>query len=307
MPNYYVLSSEYHKTYSAETRARFPEPPEPISCEYCGKPRYFIGRVTYDNGNKLLGFSWPEPIPELATACTCEEGLQQYRLLHTYSLRELEIVGRSEAFSKALDFMNESSSIKYLVKIKEIKPRLTSANKPTYLTVNSFYQNYEYLNRLPMSSNIRKGLYLTGNPGTGKTVALAALYNNLQEAGIPVIFIPALEAIQLLLDYLKRDSISSFEKSPLELFKTVEVLILDDIDKINPTPWALGQLYDILNTRYTNYLSTFFTSNHSLPELTKELSKKTPKDSHTAAAITDRIACMCYSLTLEGESWRQKQ
>lgn len=305
MSDYYVLSSQYHEIYSSETRAKFSEPPEPINCEYCGKPRYFIGRVSKENDKTLLDISWPEGHPELATACTCAEGLQHYRLRQTPRLRKLKRESRSEAFNKSRYFMDRSASIDYLQNIDKIKPILTAANKPTYLSVNSFFLNYEYLDRLPMSSNIRKGLYLTGKPGTGKTFALAVLYNRFYEAGIPIIFIPAIEAIQLILDYLKSDIFSRPPTSPLELFKTVDVLILDDIDKINPTSWALSQLYDICNTRYTNYRSTLFTSNHSLEELTKILSKRSSKDIQTASAVTDRIAGMCYSLTLEGESWRK--
>ncbi|PTD31695.1 ATP-binding protein [Mycoplasma leachii] len=121
-----------------------------------------------------------------------------------------------------------------------------------------------------VQKNSKKGIYLYGNSGVGKTYMFKVLANTLASKNKTVIF----STLRSLIDKLK-ESFNSSEINSLELMKkikTVDFLFLDDIGGENLSLWARDDfLFEVLNYRMENQKSTFFTSNFSIDLLEKNL------------------------------------
>ena len=150
--------------------------------------------------------------------------------------------------------------------------------------------------RVPLGDDPPRGMYITGPVGTGKTHLLVALFREHclvnPEADIAIINAPVmLEAIKAEFDTPASERRESF------YYRHLGVLMLDDFDKGNRTPWVLEQFYTILNERYNNKRLTYFTSNAPLNEV-----ERWPE---YGEAIASRIRGMCNVLTLVGEDRRR--
>ena len=114
---------------------------------------------------------------------------------------------------------------------------------------------------------------LMGEPGCGKTHLAAAIAHHCMAQGRMVIF----AVIPDLLDRLK----ATFDKdSPvryddlMQIYLTVELLILDDMGSENETPWANEKLYQIVNYRYNWQLPTVVTTNDVPPHIDLRLQSR---------------------------------
>lgn len=122
--------------------------------------------------------------------------------------------------------------------------------------LKEFYTNYK-------KNKTGKGLYLSGNFGSGKTYLIAALFNELAKNNIKVAVIYWPEFLRTL----KASFETNFDEK-YEYVKKVPLLLIDDIGAENLTPWARDEILGpILQYRMQEQLSTFFTSNLNLEEL----------------------------------------
>ena len=122
--------------------------------------------------------------------------------------------------------------------------------------------------------------------GTGKTHLAASVGNYLMSQGVPVVF----GTIINLLGKLKQSYTQKGqdEGEILELYSTIDLLIIDDLGKERPTEWSLEKLYTIINDRYENLKPVIITTNYNNDMLTDRLS--TANNSSTAEAITSKIS-----------------
>ena len=135
-----------------------------------------------------------------------------------------------------------------------------------------------------------KGLYLSGNFGSGKSYILSALLNELSNKGFHAVNVN----FQNLLRKLKAQmgEFDSDYDEILDEIMTCDVLLLDDIGAENNTPWSRDEILGtILQYRMDNDLTTFFTSNFTIEELESVLSDtaKEGKDITKAKRIIERI------------------
>ncbi len=134
-----------------------------------------------------------------------------------------------------------------------------------------------------------KSSYLFGAVGSGKTVEAAILMlewsrlqavNGMSKQNCLFISVPAfLDEIKASFD----DPIPS-EYEIMKKYKTVDMLVLDDLGVQKVTDWSFQEIYALISYRYDNMLPTIFTSNLSLSELAEGL-----KDDR----IPSRIEHMC--------------
>nr|CAA83732.1 GTP bind. CD48/PAS1 /SEC18 family [Mycoplasma capricolum subsp. capricolum ATCC 27343] len=107
-----------------------------------------------------------------------------------------------------------------------------------------------------VQKNSKKGVYLYGHSGIGKTYMFKVLANTLASKNKTVIF----STLRSLIDKLK-ESFNSSEINSLELMKkikTVDFLFLDDIGGENLSLWARDDfLFEVLNYRMENQKATF--------------------------------------------------
>ena len=122
--------------------------------------------------------------------------------------------------------------------------------------LDNFYENFSFSKKI-------KGLYLHGNFGSGKTFLISALFHELEEkknVTTKVIYYPE------MLKSLKADW--EIYGKTFQMLETVDLLCFDDIGAEKITEWSRDEvLGTILQTRMSNNLPTFFTSNLTLEEL----------------------------------------
>lgn len=128
-----------------------------------------------------------------------------------------------------------------------------------------------------------RGLYVFGAENrTGKTTLACCIAKELIDRGGSVRFETTVRIVHELQ--------SSFDGDPSDAYSrclNAGVLVLDDIGKEVPTPWALSVLYDVIDHRVSNGLPTVYTSNYGRGELAERFASK--GDADMAKALAARI------------------
>ena len=196
-----------------------------------------------------------------------------------------------------------------------IKKRLKLINLPSSLKNVSFLDVYRddvarlaVLNRMIKFVNDypdnRKGLYLYGDFGVGKSFMVAALAHDLSEKrGVSSTL---LHYPSFVID-VKNAIGDGNVKNLVDEIKQAEVLILDDIGAEQSTPWVRDEILQvILQYRMQEDLPTFFTSNFNFEDLEKHFAKGKNGNDETweARRVMERIRYLSEETRLEGENRR---
>lgn len=163
---------------------------------------------------------------------------------------------------------------------------------------------FDFLKQLK-SGLPRKGLYLHGKFGVGKTYLLGALANELKKANISSMLIYMPEMVREIRGSLKDDSIN--EK--VEFFKKADVLMLDDIGAELQSAWFRDEILgSILQYRMMEGLPVFFTSNYTLNQLESQLaSTKDGVEQVKAGRIIERIKQVSREISVDGSNRRESE
>jgi DNA replication protein DnaC len=124
--------------------------------------------------------------------------------------------------------------------------------------------------------NEGKGIWMMGDPGTGKT-ALAMLISKAALDASRTVAIYSLPRLLILIRDLMRESIK-LDGGVLGLLDSlcaVDLLHIDDVGAENTTDWAIEQLYSIVNTRYEDQRSIIVTTNLDPDTLAQEIGPRT--------------------------------
>lgn len=132
----------------------------------------------------------------------------------------------------------------------------------------------------------RRGLYLWGPVGTGKTYAAYAIKKKIGEMGITTRLYSAPQMFDLIRDDF--DHKDSFNLERILAFKGI--LIIDDVGAEKPSDWVSETVFKIVNKRYEEMIPTVITSNLELGELAPRFGDRIPS----------RIAEMCDIIKLDG-------
>ena len=166
--------------------------------------------------------------------------------------------------------------------------------------VTDFIKNYS-------EDNYKKGLFIHGSYGTGKTYILCAIANELAKKGIgcAMVFLPELIA-ELKSNFGNNDVNNNYM---IEKIKNVPILMLDDISGVAVTGWMRDEVLGrILNHRMMHELPTFFTSNSSYEELlgTFEETSRVGREPVKAARVLERIKALSIPVQLIGKNYRNE-
>lgn len=131
-----------------------------------------------------------------------------------------------------------------------------------------------------------KGLLFLGSTGTGKTHLVAAIANYLMdEKSVPVIFTTSTGLFRALIE----------DKYWLHEIKKVPLLIIDDLGKEKVTEWNRDTLFEIINSRYEEYLPVVITSNDTPMEL----------EQNVGTAVYSRLCEICDLIVMNGRDYRR--
>ena len=152
------------------------------------------------------------------------------------------------------------------------------------------------------------GLYVHGRVGNGKTTAACAVAMTYIVAQTHVDITRGRSSPQLvqfvnvptLLDSIKRgfadDEQRARSDSMVQTLSSVPLVVFDDIGAERPSEWVRERLLTIVGARYESELTTIFTSNLTLAELSEPLGARLPS----------RIAEMTVPIPFNGPDRRQK-
>lgn len=140
----------------------------------------------------------------------------------------------------------------------------------------------------------KKGLYLYGQTGVGKTHIAYAIASFFNENKYKTWFLNTGEMLrQMREEFEKTEFIEPIYE---QLIDFNGLLFLDDIGAEKMTDWVRETFYLILNNKYENMIPVIFTSNYSLDELAEKVGDR----------VVSRIMGICDILKLEGNDRRVK-
>lgn len=136
----------------------------------------------------------------------------------------------------------------------------------------------------------KKGLYLFGGCGTGKTHIAYTIWQRCKEKNIPARFYKSTELLDVIRDFYGKNSYDYQDNELRKLQDYDGLLIIDDLGAEKPTEWVAETFYKIIDRRYEEMLPTVFTSNLDLGGLANQISDRLPS----------RIAEMCEVIKVDG-------
>lgn len=156
----------------------------------------------------------------------------------------------------------------------------------------------------------KKGLYLYGAAGTGKTHTAYAICKKFQEEGFKVQAFKAVDVLKMAREDMNIENRRSFKHGDKffegnsfsnqsvdfldGLLNYNGLLFIDDLGTEKSTEWALETFYAIIDKKYEDMIPVIFTSNNNLDELSIKMGDR----------ISSRIAQMCDIFEMKGEDRR---
>lgn len=236
-------------------------PPPAKRCEFCGA-------ILESEGIYLMGVivMWrPEYLP---VRCSCK---QAQRYWADYERKQAEKEAQEEKEKRKQQYIDK---IKKLTADSGIKKRFLQRQFKNFRCDTAerrkcFDIALEYADNFDSHKEKGEGLFFEGTNGTGKTHLAAAIAIRLIARGIPVIF----KTFDDILTDIKRaydtEGINEYEVK--NVYKNVDLLIIDDLGKEKCTEWSMTILYSILNYRYESMLPVIITTNYNADGLTRAM------------------------------------
>ena len=269
-------------------------PPAMGTCEYCGKTLEPCGLVFSE---EII--IWNPVLPR----CDCEQATAYWQEQD----RQAAEAAQQEEEAKHRRAMRQR--VEKLLGQSGIKKRFRQRTFPNFRTdTPGRKKNYriakEYADNFAYHQARGDGLYIEGTNGTGKTHLAAAIALQLIHEGVPVI---CKTSSDLLLDIKKSfDGDGIRESDVLDIYKRVDLLIIDDLGKEQCSDWSMSTLYSILNDRYEDMKPTIVTTNYNADALVAAL---TPKgfDNTKIVAIISRLWEVSTVMTMAWEDIRGRE
>ncbi|NLY80982.1 MAG: primosomal protein DnaI [Lysinibacillus sp.] len=161
-----------------------------------------------------------------------------------------------------------------------------------------FIAHYKNTGELP-----KKGFYLYGQFGVGKSFVLGAIANELASLKVQtvVVFVPE------FFRELKNSIHDQTLQEKVDYVKQAPVLMLDDIGAETLSSWTRDEILGtIFHYRMSEQLPTFITSNFNYDELEHHLAQNSKGDVEVvkAARIMERIKAVTIPIQMGGENRR---
>ncbi|MGM9970131.1 MAG: ATP-binding protein [Anaeroplasma sp.] len=173
----------------------------------------------------------------------------------------------------------------------------SESRKKIFASVSDFINDYK-------NNVFHKGLYLYGTFSIGKTYTLACMANEFARNNISclLIYFP-----DLVVDLKNAMGTPRFEQL-LNMLKSIDVLMLDDLGSENMTPWIRDEvLGPIINYRVLENKAVFISSNIQPNELKLHLAiDKAPMSVLKAERIISRLTSLVTTISMDdGERYKR--
>jgi DNA replication protein DnaC len=157
-----------------------------------------------------------------------------------------------------------------------------------------FREVRRYVREVAANLDAGRGLWFTGDVGTGKTTLamLVSKYAMETDRTVAIYSLPRL--LGMLRDTYDDDAALSLNEL-IDRLCAVDLLHVDDVGAEQTSPWVLEQLYTIVNTRYEDGRAVMLTTNLPDDELKAQIGHRT----------VSRLNEMCTVLLLHGEDQRE--
>lgn len=230
----------------------------------------YLKKIVFDDGS----------IKEIVASCKYKikkekedkSKMEEYPYLKKYLINDLPIDQRNVQIEN-IDVLKEKHP-KYLANLQTIKRWLEAEKK--------------------------KGLYLHGSVGVGKTYLAACIANRFAKENKSIVFIHLPSYVVRLKKAF--DDYNEYEYL-ISVCMSCDLLVMDDIGAEPVSNWLRDEvLLPILNTRMNEKKLTIFTSNLDIDELEMKYrtSNKGQIDEIAAQRLVDRIRVLSESLLISG-------
>jgi DNA replication protein DnaC len=118
----------------------------------------------------------------------------------------------------------------------------------------------QYIRSIREQLDAGRGLWFTGDVGTGKTTLAMLISKSAMEADRTVAIYSLPRLLAQLRDTYQDDSQYSLNEL-IDRLSAVDLLHIDDVGAEQTSPWVLEQLYTIVNTRYEDGKAILLTTN----------------------------------------------
>ena len=139
------------------------------------------------------------------------------------------------------------------------------------------------------------GLFIYGEPGTGKTMLASIIANERAELFKSSMFLRTVDIFHELNPYLNEDKFETTRKRN-SILKT-PCLIIDDLGAEKPSDFTRANLFDILDFRMNEQLQTIITTNFNIAQLQNRLNAN--EELNLSDKIIRRIRHSCEIIELK--------
>ena len=184
-----------------------------------------------------------------------------------------------------------------------LKDYLIDLNDDSFLSVAKEKEYGLAYTQSVSSIPLNQGVYLYGNPGTGKSYLMKGICNYYAKSNKSVSFVQVPLLIQELKQFMTDNE---YRQRVMNHLRYSDVLVLDDIGAESITQWTRDEiLLPILDERMNKGMKTYFTSNYSMEELEQQyrLANK-PNNTIASLRILERIRTLSKPVELSGKSRR---
>jgi len=131
-----------------------------------------------------------------------------------------------------------------------------------------------YIDAIAANLDAGRGLWFTGDVGTGKTTLAMLVSRAALDAGRSV----AIYSLRRLLAEIRTTFDEDADRSHVDLLErlgAVDLLHVDDVGAERTSEWVLEQLYSIVNARYEDERAMVITTNLDHAELREQIGERT--------------------------------